>query len=229
MTKPALAALRKGGTLREQSLDALREAIITGALAPGSKLVEARLASELEVSRGPLREAIRQLAEEGLVEHIPYRGAYVRKLTIRDLEEMYSYRTTLETFAFKLAWDKRDARFEEELDRRHEALIEAILEERPAEGITTELNLHSLVYETADHKLLLDAWSALRGVVHFYFALHRQAHHRSGPYKDAHVTYVQRAKGTSLPAMLAEVEEHMQRGLDRVREFVKLQQARASE
>lgn len=224
MTKVALSALHKSETLREQSLEALREAIITGTLAPGSKLVEARLAETLAVSRGPLREAIRQLAEEGLVEHIPYRGAYVRRLTTRDLEEMYSYRTTLETFAFKLAWPKRNRRFVEELDRRHEALIAAIREERPAEGIRTELDLHALVYETADHRLLYDAWRALRGVIHFYFALHRQAHHRTGPFEDAHVTYVERAKGSSLTAMIAEVEEHMQRGLDRVRVFVQRQE-----
>ncbi len=86
----------------------LREAIFSGDLAPGERLVERKLAERLGTSHIPVREALTRLTQEGLVERLPHRGARVAALTSRDLEEISSLRTLLEQFAVvrvQDAWD----------------------------------------------------------------------------------------------------------------------------
>ena len=212
---------KRNETLREQLVGTLRHAIVSGQIPPGGKLVEAQLAEGLGVSRGPVREAIRQLVEEGLVEHIPYKGTLVKTLMLEDIQEIYSFRTLLESFAFKLVWPHRTPEFFEALDSRHHALQGAIRAGDQQEAIRCEMGLHGVIYEYADHKILLDSWNMLRGRLHFYFTLHQRAHRRAGALLNAHVGYVERAKGDALELMLREIEEHMRRGLDRVGEFVK--------
>lgn len=77
----------------------LREAIIGGELRPGDKLLETELADEFGVSRGPIREALRELSREGLVVDLPRRGTVVSTATLMDLIEVYDVREALETFA----------------------------------------------------------------------------------------------------------------------------------
>jgi DNA-binding GntR family transcriptional regulator len=91
-----------GGTGRGVT-DLLGEAIRGGRFAPGQRLIEADLTRELGVSRGPVREALRRLAAEGLVEIVPHRGALVRRLSAREALELFEIRTELEAFAARRA------------------------------------------------------------------------------------------------------------------------------
>lgn len=211
---------KAGKTLREQLVVVLRRAVLEAVLPPGGRLVETKLAHQLGVSRGPLREAIFQLVEEGLLEQIPFRGTVVRSLSVEDIQEIYSFRTLLESFAFKLVWDKRTPDYFRALDSRHRALGYAIYAGDQQQAIRREMDLHGLVYEFSNHRSLIDSWNLLRGRVHFYFTLHQQAHHRAAALPDAHDKYVELAKGDDLDAMLREVEEHMRRGLDTLETFV---------
>lgn len=77
----------------------LREAIVGGDLRPGDKLVETDLADKFGVSRGPIREALRELSREGLAVDLPRRGTVVSTSTLGDLIEVYDVREALETFA----------------------------------------------------------------------------------------------------------------------------------
>jgi DNA-binding GntR family transcriptional regulator len=90
-------------TLREQVADHLREEILANRLAPGTELGEVMLARSLGISRGPLREALGQLAAEGLVMIVPRRGAVVRTLTRQEFLDAYQVREALESLAIKLA------------------------------------------------------------------------------------------------------------------------------
>ncbi len=218
-----------GRTLREQLVIVLRKAILEAALPPGERLVETSLAEQLGVSRGPLREAIRQLVEEGLVDQTPFTGTVVRSLSVEDIQEMYSFRILLESFAFKIVWDKRTPEFYRMLDSRHRALAYAIYSGDQQQAITREMDLHGLVYEFSKHRSLIDSWNLLRRRLHFYFTLHHEAHHRKGALPDAHDTYVALAKGDDLNAMLREVEEHMRRGLGTLEAFVVARSARSQE
>ena len=77
----------------------LKEAIVTGSLPPGHRIIEERIVARLGVSRAPLREAIRLLAHEGLIQRTPRRGAYVAVLFKEDAIELYQFRMALEGWA----------------------------------------------------------------------------------------------------------------------------------
>lgn len=203
-------------TRRGQIVRRLRDLIISGRVEPGARLTEQDLAAQLGVSRAPLREAVRDLVESGLVVSAPYKGLFVRSASRRDLEELYSLRTALEQFAFRLAWPRREGLALAELDRRKRALDDAVdAGVDPVGAIEAELALHGWIYELADHRLLMQSWERIRPNLQFYFVLHQRAHGRSGPLRDAHDAYVALAGGDGLDAMLAHLESHMRQGLER--------------
>jgi len=91
------------GALWESTLATLRLSIVRGDLPIGAQLVEAELATRLSVSRGPIREALRQLELEGLVVSYARRGTFVVGITEQDVREIYGLRLLLETFGIELA------------------------------------------------------------------------------------------------------------------------------
>jgi DNA-binding GntR family transcriptional regulator len=99
----ALDAIKEDKTLGGHITDTLRDAIVTGEIKPGSKISEPRLAREYNVSRGPLREAIRRLESMNLVTHIPHEGARVITLDLPRVLEVYHVREALEGKAAALA------------------------------------------------------------------------------------------------------------------------------
>ncbi len=213
----ALSALEPlaPATRRGQIVQKLRMLIAEGNVSPGERLTEIELASRLGVSRAPLREAIRELVESGLVESVPYKGLYVRRVTRRDLEELYSIRTALEQFAFRECWPKRTRERLDDLAGRHRLLVgEVDANRNPARAIELEIQLHSWCYEISGHAILQKMWDRLKPNLQFYFTLHQKAHNRLGPLRDAHDVYVACATGDSLEAMLAHLEEHMRQGLE---------------
>ena len=107
--------------LREVVSEALREAIIAGVLQPGERLMEIQLAEELGVSRTPVREAIRKLELEGFVVMVPRRGTYVADLSIKDINEVFEIRTSLDVLAAGLAAERIT---EEELEQMERLLVE---------------------------------------------------------------------------------------------------------
>jgi len=90
-------------TTQESVVDYLRTLILSHQISPGERLVQSELAEELGVSRTPVREALHELASEGLVILSAYKGASVTDFSLRDLEEIYCVRIALEGYAANLA------------------------------------------------------------------------------------------------------------------------------
>ncbi|AEI14023.1 transcriptional regulator, GntR family [Flexistipes sinusarabici DSM 4947] len=89
--------------LRERIADRLRSDIIKGTYKDGERLVEPKLAEMLGISRTPIREALRQLENEGFVEIVPRKGAVVKELTLKDIDDLYAIKANLEGLAAKQA------------------------------------------------------------------------------------------------------------------------------
>ena len=117
-------------SLTDQVIATLRQAIIAQEFEPGESLVEATTAARLGVSRGPLREAIRRLEVEGLVE-AGRRGYVVVGISNDDIDEIYSVRAVLEPFAVTLAVDRRTPKDEEELQLLQTEIDEATKSKEP--------------------------------------------------------------------------------------------------
>src|SRR3954467_5569257 len=94
---------------REHVVEALREAIVAGHLGDGERLIEDKIARELKTSRGPVREALRQLEHEGFVVSYPYRGAVVLAVSDEEVQQvLIPVRLTLEKFSIPKAVERMD-------------------------------------------------------------------------------------------------------------------------
>ncbi|HVE10790.1 MAG TPA: GntR family transcriptional regulator [Paraburkholderia sp.] len=144
---------------------ALREAIVEGVLAPGSRLSEVQIAKQLNVSRTPMREAFAQLEREGLVTVLPRIGAFVRSVTERDVEEIYTVRSALECLAVQLAADRITALGRAQLDDVVQAMQASVDADDPASYVDALDRFYTVVMTIADNKTLQESHAALIGPV----------------------------------------------------------------
>ena len=200
-------------TLRAQVARRILEMVTGGHYLPGERLTETALAGQLQVSRAPLREAIRELADQGILVNRPYRDLRVRPVSAKDLEELYSLRTALEQFAFRLAWPKRSVEALRDLGRRHDALFEVQRRDDPAAANERELDFHTWVYELSGHGILLSHWRRLAPLVQIYMSLHHRTHGAHGQFRHMTTEYRRLAGADSLDAMCEHIFLHMKQGL----------------
>ncbi|NIY79856.1 MAG: GntR family transcriptional regulator [Rhodobacteraceae bacterium] len=215
----------KRETMGAQICNELRSSILSGEFAPGDAITETALALRFGVSRAPLREAMRQLIDEGLLVSKPYTGTRVLELSTDDINDIYSMRICLEIFAFEQIWDRRGPPFEAELKARHQALLKAVDGGDDVKAIDAELDLHGLVYELSGNKILLSSWMGIRGRLQLYWAAHHRAHGITGPKRESHDDYIRLALGNSIEEMRNEIQSHMRRGLETTKAFVETQTA----
>ena len=152
----------------------LRELIISGELTPGTRIIEAEVASQLGVSRGPLREALRILETEGLLESIPGRGSFVIQTSKRDIQELYSLRCILEEEAMRLAIDNGTKDDFDRLQKTVESMLKAAEEQRQREVREFDYQFHSQIWEIADHILLRNVLESITIQVRMYLAVQTQ-------------------------------------------------------
>ncbi len=153
-------------TLRQRAYQDIRSRIQGGDLFAGARLSELSLSKELQISRTPIREAIHQLASEGLVEHIPHQGAFVRRLSTEELRELFELRETLECYAVVRAAERlseADLKLLEHLCREMRARIKRayaagdsiISEEAASAWVINDTLFHMLIIRAAKNAWLL--------------------------------------------------------------------------
>jgi DNA-binding GntR family transcriptional regulator len=202
---------RKRRVLMDDVVDAIREAILSGKLAAGTRLIEDDLAGMLDVSRGPIRQALFKLQQEGLVVHETHRGATVATVSPDDIEEIYSLRTALERLAIEHACRRAT------LDDL--APLEAILllfQSTPRTNITRkkvaefDIDFHDALFRAAHHRRLYRAWEGLRSQV-MVFLLLRDA--LPDDYLDSwhrdHTRLLEAVRSGNQALAAATIEEHI--------------------
>lgn len=203
-------------TLRAQVRRQILDRVLGGQFGPGARLIETTLCTQLQVSRAPLREALRELVDQGILVSEPYKGFRVRPVSERDLTELYSMRTALEKFAFTLTWPRRTPEALADLSTRYEELMSIRLSGDQAKAIEREIAFHGWVYETSAHRLLQEHWARLSYLVRIYMSLHHNLHGAHGVFGEMTTRYRDLAEGESLEAMLSHIDEHMVQGFDSV-------------
>jgi len=145
----------------------LRTAIVYGHFAPNERLREEVLARMLGVSRGPIREALSQLAREGLVVIQRNRGTFVARLTREDAEELYSLRLVLERLAVERAirrgTPEQFAAMQQIVDTMEAYSARGITEQEAAE---LDVQFHELLYLASAHRRLHECWVNMRRQIH---------------------------------------------------------------
>jgi DNA-binding GntR family transcriptional regulator len=153
--------------MRETVRDAIREALDTGRFRTGQSLSEAALAAEMGVSRGPVREALLLLVQEGLVVHSPNRGFSVIHFTEEDMQEIHQVRIPLEAMALNLAQHRLSSSDEERLEAFKQTIVEAHGTKEYVLGSQTDMAFHSLIWERCGNARL---HAALRNLLAPFFA-----------------------------------------------------------
>jgi DNA-binding GntR family transcriptional regulator len=143
VSSPVLPTLRTAA-IRESVADLLRRALIDGKFRPGESLSEPALAAQLGVSRGPVREALLVLAQEGLVLHSQNRGFSVLTLTPADREQMVVVRLPLESLALQLARPAAKADELAALDEIKRKLLDSILD--PVQHARNDKEFHERIW-----------------------------------------------------------------------------------
>lgn len=168
------ASAEPRGSLRQRAYDSLRRRIVEAELAPGQRLVERDLAAELEVSRIPLREALRLLEADGLVVLVPHRGALVAPFTPADVRDLFDVRESLESLAARLAAERTDRAGLARLAGRL-TVARAATRDGDRDAIAAaNAGFHSDIVELADNPLLTATMRPLEARTHWLFRLTAQ-------------------------------------------------------
>lgn len=158
--------------LTDDVVDAIRNAILSGKIRPGARLIEEDLAASLKVSRGPVRQAIFRLQQEGLVVHEPHRGATVGQVSEDDVAEIYRLRLALERLAIeqasRKAGDKELADLEAVLQRFRATPRAEVTRRLVAE---LDIDFHDRIFRAAGNWRLYRAWETLRSQLMMFLML----------------------------------------------------------
>ncbi|HAX70572.1 MAG TPA: GntR family transcriptional regulator [Anaerolineales bacterium] len=140
--------------LRKLVADQLRNAILEGRLKPGEWLRQEKLAQELNVSQMPVREALKELAAEGLIEHVPYRGARVVPFATEDIADLYEHRAFLEGRAAEFAATNITDEDIEELKEMIEQMF-AVPPDQIAHYRKINRKFHETIFHASKHEYLI--------------------------------------------------------------------------
>ena len=154
--------------LRDVVFNTLRQAILRGELKPGERLMEIQLANKLGVSRTPIREALRKLELEGLVNMVPRKGAEVADITEKSLRDVLEVRKALEELSVQLACEKSTEEEIEELKRVAERFKDTLDDQDVTKIAEADVAFHDVIYTATDNQKLILLLNNLREQMYRY-------------------------------------------------------------
>lgn len=200
-------------TLRERALEALRVAITSGRYRPGDHLGEVELASGLGISRGTVREALRHLEQEGLVEAGPRGRLRVNSLTSEEIRGLYQVRAALEGLAATTII--RSPRRDDAVAALREALARFSTEEADFDQrVEGDLAFHLLLCQLADNSMLVESWRHLEGRIRVAIMSHDAAQLPGIMSGDRHAPIIDAIEHGDAAAARRVVEDHMAAAAD---------------
>ena len=161
------------GNLRDQIKDVLLQRIVEGTYEPGSRIVETRIAQELGVSQGPVREALRDLEQLGCVVHEPNRGCSVRAFSAEELLEAFPVRAALEALAARLAADRIGSDELAELDGLLERMRAAAHRGDAHDQSQANATFHATIVRASANHTLERQWRMLEPYSRTYLTVSR--------------------------------------------------------
>lgn len=154
----------KINTISQQVYSILKKEIVSGTYKPGDWLQEMELAKNLEVSRSPIREALRRLTADGLVVDIPNKGSFVREFTEEEIREIFEVREMLESYAIRhlnKQWTKEE---KETFNNYREDFKRLYNEGNLDDYIVVDSRFHRFLVECTENSILLDLYQKVRNM-----------------------------------------------------------------
>jgi len=160
----------KAGPRGQQVIETLRTAIISGRFEPGDRLIESALSAELGTSRGPVREALRQLENEGLVMSVPYRGAVVLGVSDEEVQEvLIPIRLTLERYSWAQAVEKMTDDDFAEMGKQIWLMEQAGKANDLMKLVEADLGFHEIVITASGQQHTVQIWRTIWPRIRAYF------------------------------------------------------------
>jgi DNA-binding GntR family transcriptional regulator len=161
------AVASQAGSLHAELLAQLRNFIVDGRLAPGSRVPERELCEQLSVSRTPLREALKVLAAEGLIELLPNRGARVRRFTETDIRNLFDIAAGLEFLAGRLACETMDKEAIAEIEQLHYTMYSHYVRKELSEYFKLNQAIHEFIVRASKNALLLSYYTTINAQIRY--------------------------------------------------------------
>lgn len=214
------AAPLRRKSLHEELADGLREMIVRGDLTPGTKVPEKDLCSVFNVSRTPLREALKVLAAEGLVVLEPNRGAWVSKITVEDLEEVFPVMGALESLSGELACQNITDAEIAEIRSVHDVMRRAY-DARDMEGyFAANRQIHELILNAARNETLTSQYHSLATRVSRARYVAKMTEERWERAMAEHEDILQSLSSRDAVALSAVLKRHLKTKFETVRDWV---------
>ena len=147
--------------LRQQVYKIIKSKIAKGELKPKQRIFESRIAEQLSISRGPVREAIRDMTKEGIVINIPRKGTFIAAYTIKDIEEIYSIRAILEGLAIRRSIKYLTKKDIKNLENLRDEILVASKNKNILEMVEKDMHFHKVICYSSKHTRLIKFWSEM--------------------------------------------------------------------
>ncbi len=194
-------------TLREQVLERINSAILTGQFTPDTHLGEVELSEQLGVSRGTVREALRTLHQRGLVVEAD-RGLKVRRLSPAEIADLFQVRASLEALALTLVMALPDK--QQRLDELEAALPpERNTDLSYLECLDLDMGFHHKLLEIAGNRILTEMWTTLENLIRVTVLADQQSYPRPIMTREHHAPIVDAMRGDDEAAALRTLNDHM--------------------
>lgn len=203
---------RRSATLSEDIYASLMKAIMAGRIGPGEHLVELILADQFQVSRVAVRDALRRLANDGVVEIIPNRGVFTIQLLRTDIDEIFSLRATLEGMAVRLLTQRGRRSDFALLDEVVDDMIDLDDEYNRYEITQLDTRFHRKLVTLSGHSRLERVWDNLAAQISMVIYQSSTYYANSGNLGDRHRDLVQIMQAGDTETAVAEICAHIEGG-----------------
>lgn len=211
-------SLASGRGLADEVAERLGDAILRGRLSPGQHVPELQVAEELGISRAPVREAARILAERGLLVSEPRQGFFVPELGLADLDDIYRLRIALECAAIQMMCDRRKVTDLAAVKARRTALDQAAEQNSSTALLSADLAFHAKIVEASGSPRLIRAYATLTGELQLVLRLVKGLYPEPQAYAATHDQIMAILELWDGDATQAALDRHIRIGWTEVRD-----------
>jgi DNA-binding GntR family transcriptional regulator len=209
MATPKFAKIERT-SVASQVYDDIRQSILNGSLLPGTHLAEPQIASQMGVSRSPVREAIQRLEANGLITIHPSQGAFVRGLSADEVQDIYTARILIEGHMAELA-AQRASRADAKALRQAVAKVDEVGHKEDYQAtIEADFALHRLVWEIAEHPILFDVLTRLEDQIRMFMAVQAPLFEHLYDSVESHHQFVEAIIAGDADAAKTTIQQHIE-------------------